>query len=91
MVIFCGELAIVRHHAERKKYFMTFTKYCPFLIYNYNSLLTKKGWWVSVIFLTSCFYFSDSDTPWLGLALGNSGLGLVLELGSCRTCYKSAL
>jgi len=20
----------LRHHAERKKYFMTFTKYCPF-------------------------------------------------------------
>jgi len=35
---------LVRHHAEGKKYFMKFTKYCPFLIYNYNSFMTKKGW-----------------------------------------------
>jgi len=34
----------VRHHAERKKIFIIFTKYCPFLIYNYSSLMTKNGW-----------------------------------------------
>ena len=33
----CFGTQFVKPHAERKKYFMTFTKYCPFLICNYFS------------------------------------------------------